>query len=121
MNELNQEILNRLDLLAEKLGVTVEMLWKVCVKQAYIDGYYSIFWIVFGLFIIAITFYTGKKVWEKVDEGDGYWKTDKKVAVVVIFLCMNIFSVVSIVDGINGTKKIINPEYYAFREIKRGI
>lgn len=37
-DEMQKELLARLDVLADKMGVTVEYLWGVLVKQAYVDG-----------------------------------------------------------------------------------
>ena len=105
MNEqMQQELLNRLDALAAKLGTTAEHLWGVLIYQARIDALVSaIGFVVFGL----ITMFLYKVVRNADDEIDRIFPA---VGMVITFgiaiACL--FSIWT---------PLLNPEYFALQKV----
>jgi hypothetical protein len=110
MEEIGNELLARLDLLAEKLGTTADKLWEVCVKQAYIQGYYAIFWAIMSCVSAYLWCRFVKRYW---DDPDG----DLKPPILIGSLFVGAFLIAAFGCNIDNTMALINPEYYAFHEI----
>lgn len=110
--------------LASKLGVTAEHLWQILVTQAQIDGLFSlIFIIIFSLFTawfacLVVKKTTKPKATDDCRYPNAEWEDD---AVGWGFTFLAIFSVITIVLLFKylpyAVSAIINPEYWAFRQI----
>ena len=112
MNEkIQQELLQRLDAIAAKLGVTVEYLWRILVKQAQVEAVYS------GLYIIAglATAWVSVKGWrfvfkqlhsEKSDASD-LWLGILPTALALFFFA----------NGLKIFTQLLNPEFWAFQRL----
>ena len=62
---LQQEILSRIDKLAEKLGVTVEYLWPHLVRLTILE-------VIFGFVLVIILILTAGVLWHQHKKADGY-------------------------------------------------
>lgn len=122
MNETTTQIMERLDLLAAKLGVTAEHMWGVLVKQAVVEGTYGVVGIALGVACCLVGLWTLSKSTNKVsleradrDESFvafmSYALTPLVAAVLVLFGCVSVYV------GIASTQYFFNPEYFALREI----
>lgn len=119
-DSMMQEILNRLDALAGKLGEGAAYTWGTYMRQAFwVDGVLTA-----GLAVmLAIATYFGIKLclWNimKVDDDDTpYNKAEKYIAGEVITgLASIITGIISIVMMYNGLTHLINPQYYALISI----
>ena len=111
---MKEKLMSMLDVLAEKLGTTTELLWSVLVKQAEIEAQIWLTWLVAwvcvfgGMFLGSIILaYIGKKQkWEVW----GLWF----IMTTIIF----IIGTVSILDCYSAFLTVSqNPEYWALNEI----
>jgi hypothetical protein len=107
---MQEEILKRLDGLAAGLGVTVDKMWDVLVKQCYVEGTHSF---MIGM-ILAISIYVlyikGKSIIKWIDEND-LEPIYVGIGVYVFFAPIVIFACSCDVF------QMINPEYYALDKI----
>ena len=105
-----QEVFEMINALSEKLGVAVEYLMGVMVKQAYVTGAYNLFVIALCFGVMFILSFTATKVKHKGD----------KEALVI-------FSAIGLLISIGVTLHLahetftafINPEYWIFMELKK--
>ena len=111
---MKEKLMSMLDVLAEKLGTTTELLWSVLVKQAEIESYIWLSWLLAWLFLFSILVlifikaaYTGKKQnWEMW----GCWYIGVTasicIGITVIAFCYSQYLIAA-----------YNPEYWALNEI----
>ncbi len=106
---MNDEILKRIDLLAAKLGVTVDHLWGVLIRQARIDG---IEWVAWGClwFVLAAGLGVWMRVIYKREDGDGD-----------TFITVALFATGFVLVGLfclsNTLGLFLNPEYWALKQV----
>lgn len=116
---MNQEILQRLDALAAKLGVTATHLWAVLVRQAYVEFATSVAFAV----IIAIATYGFVRVvrhgiaQEWYDDYDGLPQIFTGIVGIVLGVCW----LVALVGVVQGIGYLINPEYFALHEVIKAL
>jgi len=107
--------------IAQKLGVTVEYLWGIMVRQAYIDGISEIIW--GGIFSILtiISIFIGKTFYKKATANGkimDLYKLDAEgtvccLSITIAIICI-VFAAIVFTDGL---KLFLNPEYKAFKDI----
>jgi hypothetical protein len=102
---MNQELLQRLDALAAKLGVASEKIWDVLVYQGHVAGIVGA--VVAGISVIG--FYATYKLAKKYD---GYDEGPIIFAVVVVCI-----SILLLIIGIYNALYLLNPEYYAVEKL----
>lgn len=121
---MNEETVQLLEKLAEKLGTTVEYLWEVLVHQALVNSVLLILLMV-ATVIMGIVLYKLHIRFSKMQpETDKYYakslydREEGYVAMMIIFvfiwtvlLFVSIFSFASMITG------FINPEYWALQRI----
>ena len=116
---MSQEIAKVLDLLAERFGTTIEHLWEVMIRQAYIEAIMGIF--VFALLLVVnikfikwakpITTNDDHETWEK-------WGVDGVMPVMASGFIMLVISCIAFLMTIdNLVAKLVNPEYWALQQI----
>lgn len=128
--------------LATKLGVAAEYLWAVLIKQQYADGIVDIILAAFSFIVlVVVTIYVPKLYTkyfneykqlreDRINNGTGYLGSyttsslredhcrDMYEAVrawgiaisIAVFILMMVYAV-------SGVKQVINPEYYALKEV----
>lgn len=108
--EIQQEVLEMLQALAKQLGVGVEALWEIYVRQAYFSGLiWAGLFILLTIILLIITI-TAYKFYlkDKKENGDFFgW-------MVLIDFVYSIFFMFMLHTNV---MKIINPEYYAFTNL----
>jgi hypothetical protein len=110
---MDQEILQRIDTLAEKLGVVGEQLWTVLVLQVHIHVIQKIIPIICGIIYIFL-FY---RWWSKLGKKDPFEYEHPFVLIGwIVAVIMVIFILLESTDIIG---MIINPEYYALQKLLR--
>jgi hypothetical protein len=108
-----QEMLKRLDALADKLGTTAAYLWSVLLKQARLDGIESLIAVGF-LTALAVTAYKyGNKCFVYAEETDDDFYVGGYTLRVVMFLCLGI-ACWYLSDAV---EHFLNPSYFALHEV----
>lgn len=108
--------------LATKLGTTVDHLWSVMIKQAFVSSMISIFQ--YLLIIAGVIVWVKIHKWLSEKEGDGYsnmryddYELAAGVPMIItgiMLLILVVVSLFSITDTITG---FVNPEYWALDHI----
>ena len=111
--DMQKELLNRLDLLAQKLGVTAEHLWRILVQQARVELIWDCVQLVLGAIFLGLAvrafFFTAKLFKENhIDDVASLW-----LVVVSLGLSLMFFSL-----GDSALTNWLNPEFFAFRQIQ---
>jgi len=104
--------------LADKFGTTVEHLYTVLCKQAIVDGVG--YFIVCGicLFLMIGFGYVIKLI---IKYGEEWGEADRLASYVICIIVVAICFIVCSTDAINGMKHVVNPEYYAVKEVLKNI
>ena len=102
---MNKELEQALIILAEKLGTTVDHLWGILVKQAYLNALYAIGWVVFlGIgILILIAFIRGSD--------DRAFLSGFIGLLILIWILVFCFATWFVYIG------FFNPEYYALTKL----
>jgi hypothetical protein len=108
-----QELFKRLDVLAEKLGVTAQYLWMILVKQGRVEAYTDLLWaalwafafVVLGFLLLRYEIPLAKK-----DDGNAPLVLFGGVAT----LGCAVASITMVAESITG---LVNPEYFAFHKL----
>jgi len=118
---MKEQIAPLLEKLAEKLGTTVEHLWQVLVRQAYIAGVYDISFAV--IFILASVVGIPKfvrllKNWLQKGGDAEFFAPVIAVASIVGWAVVAVIVLSSIRDAVFA---LANPEYWALKEVLEAI
>lgn len=116
MSELSQEVLKRIDTLAEKLGTTGEKLWEILVRQAYYEGMFSMGVCVASLVLFPILVWSCVRLVTLANEHES-------AAYGVPGLLCGFFAVLSLIAflaNVQGILMLFNPEYYAYKMLVGG-
>ena len=120
------EVSEKLEMLAEALKVPAEHVYAVLVKQAQISGFRAagcaaaaaVYLLFFGLYLLPRMVRDLKAAMSK---RVGYGAHQDEGLPVVVIICSSVFAIVAlismIVNGYDCIGLILNPEYYAIREI----
>jgi len=92
--------------LADKLGTTAEHLWAVLVRQAVIEATTNLV-ILGSLGVVVVVF----AMWTFMQDRDEDWRG---IGVVAVLL----FSAIAAMVCSNEIPQLMNPEYYAFKQLK---
>jgi len=112
--ELTQELLKRLDALADKLGTTVDELWPMLVQHTYIESVLTMVSAIFGLILAAVPAYFCLRLYRKADricteEGAAYYRD----AEVVLYIRSVFMFVVTIVVAGAALSTLCSGDTYA--------
>ncbi len=112
-----EAVMTRIDILAEKLGVTAEYLFGVYVKQAYVEV------IQFVLFfsVWAIVFTTTMLVFRKSMQSSWDNPTFCNISVCIGGFISVVLGMAVLIESKGVFACYFNPEYFAFKEILRNI
>ncbi len=103
-----------LQALADKLGVTVEHLWGVLVRQAHNALIEQIGWYIVALVALVVLIGFMRLSYEKTKKDEGWWIGVIVPAFLVAFILAGVMS------SIGATLALINnPEYYALQKVLR--
>lgn len=89
--------------LSTKLGVAADHFYPILVKQSVVNGWFSLTWsVVFGVISIGLWLWA-----KKATKGEGAWATMLAIFCTVGFISFTYAGVLN----------VVNPEYYALKEI----
>ncbi len=113
---MNEETRKMIEALASKLGTTVEHLWEVLIRQAYISFWTDILYYLITAAIVLFAVKFSLKAWRKSDEST--WNDDEwrmlPIGLCLFALILSIIAVVCVGDTVT---KVANPEYWALKEV----
>jgi len=107
--KMNSEALHAL---AEKLGISVDHLWQVLIRQAFLDGVSSSFTCLFCLLAAAAAIYFERKYRAKLTE-HLYLPPTQLFLFPILLVILIVFSS----NFYWALSDFTNPEYYAFRQL----
>lgn len=122
-----EDILEAIDVIAEKLSVPASKLYEVLYAQAKVYAVVGCIKILFGIGVIAFTVWLSKKLfWEPVEDCCGYkvsrmnaWLDEDElrfgfftIAEIVAVVFSLIFAVVIVVDASSVITALLNPDFW---------
>jgi hypothetical protein len=108
-----QEMLKRLDMLADKLGTTTAYLWSILLKQAWLDGIELLIAVGF-LTVLAVAAYKyGNECFVYAKETDDDYYSGGYFLRIVMFLCLG-SACWCLGDAV---EHFLNPGYFALHEV----
>ena len=117
---MNEETLKLVEQLAQKLGTTTEYLWGVLIKQAPIDAFTNLFYVL-ATIISGIGLYKLHKYFLKENEhNNSLYYEHEELLVGPMIIAALIWSTIAIICFFSMGEIIIgfiNPEYWALNEI----
>ena len=113
--DLTKELLARLDTLAAKLGVAVESIFALYVKQAPLEAVNTLLLLVLTLLLFASMLYSAAKATNAVSNSPTEG-TFVGIAVTMGIGCL-VAIIVSIYNMTNLMAQLFNPEYWALQQI----
>jgi len=118
--EVSDQINSVINNLAEKLGVAAEKLYPVLIKQAQVNAWMHLFWLIIGvLMIVAVPIFL-YKVLKKDADGNyiaEYWE---EFWVLPGFIIATALTAGFVLVGVNSGKALtafINPDWYVIQMI----
>jgi len=116
---MNEQTLQMLQALAEKLNTTAENLWAVLIAQARIEGILSSIWVVVCLVLMVASIKTARWIYK------GVWHDDWDEIAILPLVAVSLFGTVMIFPMVINLNWAItcfaNPEYYALIHILRAV
>jgi len=110
-----QEILKRVDALAAKLGVTADQLWGMLMKQASVELWSSLLWIMLlSLLLVASVFATSRAARRMAKDKD----TANDFLLMIGGLLGIVVGTIGIAVTLSAIPTLIfNPEYWALKQL----
>jgi len=117
-DKYGEKVTNAIEQLAAKIGAGVDYFWPLFVKQQAVDGWVSLI-VVTGVFLVSLVYLIlSRNRWHDTRANDISWYGVVGICAVFV-LCISV--AVFFVEGVSGVKQIMNPEYYAIKEIMQMI
>jgi len=121
---MNEQVMEILRVLAEKFGTTTEFLWGVLIRQAYVHGVTAIV----CFLITSVLIFGWNWVWWRAEVGEEVSHRDKGDRMFAIFMCrlgglglVFIWTCLFLSGMIEVTTALINPEYWAIKQVLGGL
>lgn len=112
--QFEQQILQRLDALAAKLGVTANEVWGILLRQARVEVITSIGEVGIG----ALLFFLIMKTVPKIPKWDAEDSEGKLIGGVVLCILGAIFGFIMLIDGLTKLPTLLfNPQFWALRQL----
>lgn len=116
-NQLNKELLNRLDTLAAYMHTTGEHLWRVLIRESYIEGVTDLAVLLGAVVGIIWVFRQFERV-AGVENGPGcYDNLNKELRYLGLTLLMATLVMIGWVVGCSIPGEFLNPEYFALSKL----
>ena len=119
---MNQEILDRIDALAAKLGVTSDALWAILVRQARVEACVDIvaMMLFMCLVIVGWVLYAKKSRagWEREDWGSFTMMGVGQISAIVVLCAASLAAIILLIfEGSSSVKALIAPEFWAYKHL----
>jgi len=118
---VSEELNKQLSDLASKLGVTVEHLWSVLVRQAYIDGISSLTTVIscvlLGVVVLWAFFYLRRKFKPAIEPKEHFILTTEPVQYMVLAIVLAVLLAVACNNFYWVISDFFSPEFYAWRQL----
>lgn len=115
---MTKEIIERLDLLALKIGATGSQLWEVLIKQAYFEGCISTLTILISATYLCFAKGVISRRQEKLESIP--FSSPKHVlcvANVCIAVVLALTALILMIENFDGIYALFNPEFFALKTI----
>lgn len=112
---MTEEIVNLLDILAEKFGTTVDMLWGAMIEQAMLSALAGIFTALFAFIIASVAvkaLWKASEDWSSLDQEPARGFAAVALGLVILYAVINIPNLLT---------QLINPEFWAINHILKMI
>lgn len=101
---------------ATQLGTTLPQLWEIMIKQQYVEAFQM-----FGVLIVSSIssyFFISKMLKAIKEEGEGMEVNEAKDFILMVGAAVSgMFLLLGILGSFEGIGQLINPEYYAIKDI----
>lgn len=114
MDKQTTELLQQL---AAKLGTTSEYLWSILIKQAYVSVVIDIIFYGIGVTFVYLTYKYAPKLWKKGDAEETDLELAYYFAAGGMMLIAGISALCTIIGLPYTLGTLINPEYWALKQI----
>lgn len=115
IEELAKQVIEALKSLASKIGQGAEAVYRMAVKDAFINGMEDLFWAVFGVCLLTIVPWKLSKWW-----GDP--EIDKQMPSIMGSIFALLIGGVILMSSLGGAlHNIFNPEYMALKDLLASI
>jgi hypothetical protein len=112
MDPLKEELLKRLDVLAEKLGTTGVYLWAILMRQVRIEAIENLVFALFFSIGTVILYKTAKWMWNSGKKGD-----DIRIGSIFVHIACGISTFISLVLLVESVEAFFNPAYFALKMV----
>lgn len=114
---IRQQVITRIDALGQKLGVAVDHIWSVLVRQAYAEAAMRT-----AFFLVAVTaavflYKLAHRWWAEGADGNDESDFVLQVGATLITVATTITLITATVMFIHGIGYVVNPEYFAFERV----
>lgn len=112
---MNNEIASVLETLATRLGTTVEYLWDILLKQAFLSAVMDLIQYVVIIFACILWIKKVKVFSAKISDDD--WKEENWIWIAIISTILGLFVVAAFFSFPTTFYALVNPEYWALDRV----
>ena len=114
-DQIQQQVIERIDALAAKMGVAADHFWPILVRQQIIEAYTNIVLLVFAAALSVVLAVVAKYQFDKDNEGIAFpLGAASGVVGFIVFVVLSS-------DGSSIVSAILNPEYAALMDVLRNV
>ncbi|KKK97140.1 hypothetical protein LCGC14_2655720 [marine sediment metagenome] len=120
--EIQQQVIDALQILADKLGTTAEFLWEVLLRQAMVEGVFNVFVSLLWTLIVVATLIGYRKIWVALPKAFPNDSDGVLLLRILLGAASALLVILGTAGGIFGSIRIaltcfVNPEYWALQEV----
>ena len=115
INQIIEQIKPAMSKMAEQLGVSMDFLWEVLLKQQYVEGFLAVGHVIIGIIAIPFLVKFWKKCMKEMSENNM-----SDYVLVLGFVCAPLTLLVALIICLNfemAVSHLVNPEYQAIKDI----
>ncbi|MCU7556587.1 hypothetical protein [Macrococcus capreoli] len=118
---MKEETMKYIDQLAKSLNVASEHVYEALLKQAVVSGIMSIVCAIVMLIVTIALVLVIRKAWIKAEYDPYFDSGDAAMCTFVVGIVLFIVVCVGICAAENGVTALVNPEYWAIKEVLNAI
>lgn len=120
MNNVGEQLNLVINTLSSKLGVVADKLFPILIKQSYVEGFLSIFELLFGIAFCLLPYWFYKYVTKKDEDGECIsecWE-DSWVAYWIFTIIICFIGIIMVIGNFSDiVTAFYNPEYFAIKRL----